>query len=39
MRDLLADWHRWTLAERIIATALTITVIAVPLAAALRAVV
>jgi hypothetical protein len=39
MRDLLADWHRWTPAERIVAAALTITVVAVPLAAALRAVV
>jgi hypothetical protein len=37
MRDILADWHRWTLAERIVATALTIAVIVVPLAAALRA--
>jgi hypothetical protein len=36
MRDLLADWHRWTLVERIIAAALTVTVIGIPLVAALR---
>jgi hypothetical protein len=38
MRDLLNDWHRWTPAERLVAAALTLAAIAVPLALALRSV-
>jgi hypothetical protein len=38
MRDLLADWHRWTPAERVVATTLTLAALAVPLAVALRSI-
>jgi hypothetical protein len=31
MRDLVADWNKWSPAERILAVVVTILIIAVPL--------
>jgi hypothetical protein len=37
MRDFIADWNRWSRAERVLAVLVTLMLVALPLGLAIRA--